>query len=183
MALAAAPGTGGGRAFFVGSLFPAVGFVNVYPFIFSFVADHFQYLASLGIFALAGAGLAHFLSRRPAMQSSAVVLGLLAVLGVLTWRQSGIYRNEFTLYEATLAKNPLASMAHNNLSNALVDAGRWAEAIPHLEAVIKLRPDSPKAENNLGQVLIAMRNPAAPKLPPPFAGGSSNTKCWFVVSE
>jgi tetratricopeptide (TPR) repeat protein len=37
--------------FFAGSLFPALGFFNVYPFLFSYVADHFQYLASLGIYA------------------------------------------------------------------------------------------------------------------------------------
>jgi hypothetical protein len=30
-----------------GTLFPALGFFNVYPFIYSYVADHFQYLASL----------------------------------------------------------------------------------------------------------------------------------------
>ena len=39
----------GGRLFFLGTLFPVLGFLNVYPFIFSYVADHFQYLASLGI--------------------------------------------------------------------------------------------------------------------------------------
>ena len=32
---------------YVGSLFPALGFLNVYPFIYSFVADHFAYLAGL----------------------------------------------------------------------------------------------------------------------------------------
>ncbi|HET9800847.1 MAG TPA: hypothetical protein VFP82_04100, partial [Chthoniobacterales bacterium] len=30
---------------FLGLLFPALGFINVYPFLYSFVADHFQYLA------------------------------------------------------------------------------------------------------------------------------------------
>src|SRR5262249_25556340 len=35
--------------FFCGTLFPALGFLNVYPFVYSFVADHFQYLASLGV--------------------------------------------------------------------------------------------------------------------------------------
>jgi hypothetical protein len=43
--------------FFIGTLFPALGFVNVFPFRYSYVADHFQYLASLGIIALAAAGI------------------------------------------------------------------------------------------------------------------------------
>jgi hypothetical protein len=43
--------------FFAGTLFPALGFGNVFPFRYSYVADHFQYLASLGIIALAAAGI------------------------------------------------------------------------------------------------------------------------------
>ena len=39
--------------FFGGTLLPALGFFDVYPMRYSFVADHFQYLASLGPIALA----------------------------------------------------------------------------------------------------------------------------------
>ena len=42
---------------FVGTLFPALGFFNVYPFRYSFVADHFQYLASVGVITLVAAAL------------------------------------------------------------------------------------------------------------------------------
>ena len=48
-----------GLLFFAGTLFPVLGFFNVYPFRYSFVADHFQYLASLGIIAVVSAGAAH----------------------------------------------------------------------------------------------------------------------------
>lgn len=44
-------------AYFVASLFPVLSFFNVYYFRFSYVADHFQYLASMGPLALAGAAL------------------------------------------------------------------------------------------------------------------------------
>src|SRR6185312_8980830 len=44
--------------FYAGTLFPALGFINVYPFRYSFVADHFQYLASVGLTVLGAAGLA-----------------------------------------------------------------------------------------------------------------------------
>lgn len=147
--------------FFAGSLFPALGFVNVYPFVFSFVADHFQYLASLAIFALAGAGLAPLLARRPAPQALAITTGLLAVLALMTWRQSATYRDPITLYQATLAKNPGAWMAHHNLANALVSAGRTHEALRHLEAAVRLRPTAAEPENSLGYALLAMHDPAA----------------------
>ena len=37
-----------GFLIFAGTLFPVLGFLNVYPFRYSYVADHFQYLASAG---------------------------------------------------------------------------------------------------------------------------------------
>ncbi|HSV13511.1 MAG TPA: hypothetical protein VLI90_04585, partial [Tepidisphaeraceae bacterium] len=46
--------------FFIGTLTPALGFVNVYPMRYSFVADHFQYHASIGLIALAAACIARF---------------------------------------------------------------------------------------------------------------------------
>lgn len=38
--------------FFAGTLTPALGFFNVYPMRYSFVANHFQYLASIGLIVL-----------------------------------------------------------------------------------------------------------------------------------
>ena len=156
------------------SLFPVLGFVNVFPFVFSFVADHFQYLACLGLLAPIAAGLV----RLPRV----VPVVLLAVLAVLTWRQSGIYRNVLVLYETTLAKNPACWMAHNNLGMALADAGHVHEAIFHLEQALKLRPNFPEAENNLGYDLTVLGRPQdaiahherALKLQPNFAEAHNN---------
>jgi hypothetical protein len=50
--------------FFAGTLAPALGFVNVFPMRYSFVADHFQYLASIGLIALAVAAGARVLRQR-----------------------------------------------------------------------------------------------------------------------
>lgn len=147
--------------FFTGSLFPALGFVNVYPFVFSFVADHFQYLASLGLFALAGSALALALAHRPTLQAAPILLGLLLVLGALTWRQSTTYRDNLTLYQATLAKNQGAYLAHHNLAQELVDLGRTPDAIPHLEAALRLRPDSVKAAYNFARARLSLREFAA----------------------
>jgi hypothetical protein len=58
--------------FFAGTLFPALGFFNVFPFRYSYVADHFQYLASLGVIALGAAGISigfdRIMKRRDARQ-------------------------------------------------------------------------------------------------------------------
>ncbi len=50
-------------AYYVISLFPVLGFFSVYFFRYSFVSDHFQYLASMGPLALIGAGIARLLAR------------------------------------------------------------------------------------------------------------------------
>lgn len=137
---------------FVGVLFPALGFVNVFPFIYSYVADHFQYHASLAVFAFAGAGLSWALARWPAATAGATGL-LLLVLAGLSFAQAQIYRDVFTLYEATIQRNPECWMAYNNLGCAQVDAGQFNDAVPNFEAAIKVKPNYYEAENNLGDAL------------------------------
>lgn len=141
---------------FAGALFPVLGFFNVYPFVFSYVADHFQYLASLPVFALAAAGLHAISARMPVAARSAAAGTLLAILGALTWAQSGMYRDAVTLYETTLRRNPACWMAHNNLANILTLAGRPGEAIPHLEAALRLNPGMASAYSNLGDSLTRL---------------------------
>jgi protein O-mannosyl-transferase len=147
-----------GFLFFVGTLFPALGFFNVYPFIYSYVADHFQYLASLGVIVPVAAGLT-VAARRTSLvygQRACAAGVLLAALAVLTWRQSGMYQDAQTLYRVTLARNPDCWLAHNNLGNELLDTpGRLSEAVSHFEAALRLQPNYPQTYNNLG---IALSN-------------------------
>jgi protein O-mannosyl-transferase len=142
-----------GFLFFAGTLFPALGFFNVYPFIYSFVADHFQYLASLGVIVPAAYGLTLVAERWSNRASVAVVL----VLAALTWRHTGIYKDAPALYQATLERNPDCWMAHNNLGSILSKIpGRLPDAIAEYEAALRLRPNYPEAHNNLGNALIDM---------------------------
>ncbi len=124
-----------GLLFFVGTLFPVLGFFNVFPFIYSFVADHFQYLASLGIITLVAAGIAMLLKRlqlwrRPA--GYAICVLLLVTLATLTWRQSRMYTDIETLYNTTIDLNPTCWMAYNNRGNIYKDLGNYRQAIEDL---------------------------------------------------
>lgn len=153
--------------FFVGTLFPALGFVNVYPFRFSFVADHFQYLASIGVIVPAAWGLWWIAGRLPvgARDRACIVLALPLALGVLSWRQSRIYRDSDTLYRSTLARNPSAWLLHYNLAVSLgMNGGHLSEAISEYEATIKLKPDHWEAHNNLGNALLRVPGRAADAL-------------------
>ena len=79
---------------FLGMLFPALGFFNVYPFVFSYVADHFQYLASLPVLALAAVGWERWRAAGSWRGRTAVPAAVVAVIlfGALSWRQCGIYQ-------------------------------------------------------------------------------------------
>jgi tetratricopeptide (TPR) repeat protein len=148
-----------GLLFFVGTLFPVLGFCNVYPFIYSFVADHFQYLASLGVITLGAAGIALLLDRVPVGSRQAgrvLCLMLLAALATLTWRQSGVYADIETLYQTTIDKNPDCWMAHYNLAVVLARRGELDAAITHYQRALQIKPDFAEAHEahcNLGVAL------------------------------
>ena len=140
---------------FGGMLFPVLGFVNVYPFVFSYVADHFQYLASIGMIAFltAAATRGFALLSWPRWSGPATAVGVLVILGALTWRQSGMYRDVFALYETTLERNPTSWVAHLNLGTALDEAGETEKSLPHLQRALELKPGFPETLNSLGNVL------------------------------
>jgi len=142
---------------FVGALFPALGFFNVFPFVYSYVADHFQYLASLSLFAAAAAGLVWLVARLPARGRTGgwVLCGaLVATLGARSMRQSRSYRDSATLYRDTLAQNPTCWMAHNNLAADLLKTpGHEAEAYEHYCQALRIKPDHAEAHNNLANLL------------------------------
>lgn len=137
--------------FLGGTLAPALGFINVYPMLFSFVADHFQYLAMIGPLTLFAACLAISLRRAPFAFATASAV-ILCCLSALTWRQSRIYADLQTLWNDTLAKNQDAWIAHNNLAPILLEQGDLAGARFHADAALKLRPGYGPACNTLGRI-------------------------------
>lgn len=142
--------------FFVLALLPALGFVDVYPFRFSYVADHFQYLASLGPIVLACALAAAWRERasgalrRAAPAAALLVLGALAVLAS---RQSRLYASSETLWRATLERNPGCWLALNNLGVISLERHDDAEAERLFFESLRWNPEYEAALNNCGYVL------------------------------
>ena len=147
-------------AFYLAMLSPLLGVVMLYTFRYSFVADHYQYVALLGPAALASAGIVRLL--RPAGPGAAILLpvcgGVLVVLlGTLSWRQSRMYTDLETLWATTIARNPGSFIARANLSATLIEQGRIDEALPHAQAALALEPEGPDhalARINLGNALL-----------------------------
>jgi protein O-mannosyl-transferase len=143
-------------AFFVVTLSPVLGFIMLYTFRYTFVADHYQYLACIGPIALASAGLVNLADTlkngRPLIVSAA--LCVVASLATLTWRQAAMYGDIETLWRTTLARNPGCWMAHNNLGIVLFQKGQLDEAIAHYRTTLQMQPNFWDAEYNLGSALL-----------------------------
>jgi tetratricopeptide (TPR) repeat protein len=167
---------------FAGVLFPALGFVDVYPFVFSFVADHFQYLAAAVAIPGFAAGLALASAGIPRAARLAVGAGAVVLLSVLTFRQAGLYRDSETFYSGILAENPESWLAHDNLGVVLAGRGRWQEATEHYREAMRLKPDYPESYNDYGNVLArmgrwdeaALQYAQALKVRPSFAAAQKN---------
>jgi len=121
------------------------------------VADHYQYVACIGLLALAAAGVVRALEvfkNRWWFLKPVFCGALLLALGVLTWRQSGTYVDAETLWRTTLARNPGSWMAHNGLGMLLVQKGEVDEAIVQFQQAIRTGADNPEARDNLGNALF-----------------------------
>lgn len=140
---------------FCGSLFPALGFFNVYPFRFSYVADHFQYLPSLAIFALLGAGISICLKSIKAYYSLGIIFITVGIICLITlaYNQANDYRDLKTLYSSTLSKNPDAWIAHYNLGIILAHEGDYDQAIDHFSKAVSLKSDYTEALVNWGDAV------------------------------
>jgi protein O-mannosyl-transferase len=148
-----------GLGYFVTALLPVLGFFDIYYFHYSFVADHFQYLASVGLIALAISGGAILTSQAGKLGRNTGVVtscAVLLTLGTLTWRQAHVYQDAETLWSDTLAKNPACWMADHNLANLLLQRGDVPDAIAHWEHALQTNPDLPEVSNNLGTTLFRM---------------------------
>ena len=144
-------------AFFVATLSPVLGFIMLFTFRYTFVADHYQYLACIGPISLASAGIVSlsdkFTQYRAVIVSAALLI--VASLGMLTWRQAATYADIETLWRTTLAKNPECWMAHTNIGLVLFQKGQIDDAIAHYRSALQMQPDWWDAEYNLGTALLA----------------------------
>jgi len=144
-------------AYFLTALLPVLGLVEHYFLRYSFVGDHFQYLAGMGPLALAGAGmtrLADFaIPGRPWLQS-ALGAGVLLILGISSWQRAWVYQSEETLWTDALAKNPNCWLGHYNLGLFLFHKGQVDEAMAHYQKALEINPNDAEAHNNLGNLLF-----------------------------
>jgi tetratricopeptide (TPR) repeat protein len=138
--------------FFAVTLLPMLGFFSLFTFMYTFVADHYQYAACIGPIALVAAGGAILMRRLPAKIKIVVPLLagiLLFILGFLTFRQSRIYIDKMSLWQDTVNKNPDSWLAHSQLVKLFFGQGNIIDAKPHLERALELAPYVKKMDSRI----------------------------------
>jgi len=138
-----------GWFWFLGALIPMIGLVQVGS---QARADRYAYLPMIGLFLVAGCGLAEICVKWPGAQSaiaSATCVALLA-LGVLTFRQVGYWQDPETLWNRALRTTTGNFFAHDSLAAHFLQVGRIEEACPHFEASLQIFPNDMMAQEGLG---------------------------------
>lgn len=140
-------------------LLPVLGFFDIFFMMYSLVADHWQYSAIPAVIVLAVAGAATGFRRWESKRIHGPRIGRIvatlvaAIFCVLSWRQQAMYKDEETLYQAIIARDPTVWMAQNNLGAWLYERDRKDEALSQWHLTIRLKHDHPEAHNNIGRVL------------------------------
>jgi Flp pilus assembly protein TadD len=142
--------------FFVGALSPLLGIFSFSYQRYSFVADHFQYLASLGVITLFAAGGVWLQERWqliPRFAGIALCIAVLAALAILTREHSRAYADLGTFARATLAGNPDSWAAHDDLGLVLMSEGKLTEAIDLFNQALRANSKYGLGHYNLGCAL------------------------------
>ena len=149
-----------GILFFAVTLSPILGFVDFNYMLFSFVADRYQYLASIGITTVVVAAVAWGTAAtrqigvlRGNLANGVLIILVLAVLGTLSWRHANLYRDGSKFFTHVVSYNPTAREAHLNLGSELLSRNRLHEALAAYRIAEEQRPDDCKPPYGIGVTL------------------------------
>jgi protein O-mannosyl-transferase len=155
-----------GLAFYVVNVIPSSGIVPFAGMRDLYVADHYQYVASVGLCFLAGLALTRAvdcLNVRPAHALKVLVAALFAlVLSLRCMDQLQTWRNPHTLWTHVITLNPSCYRAHFNYGTYLHENRRYPEAVMHYDLALSAGPDRPdrfKLYYNLGLIMMTCGSP------------------------
>jgi len=135
-------------------LIPVIGIVQVG---LQGHADRYTYLPHIGL-SIAVAWLISDVTKSWAAQKIVLSAGatiILAILSILSWKQTSHWRDTEALWRHTLAVTPDSDVAHAGLGGILFVRGRIDESIEHYESALRLRDGNAAAHFGLGRALAA----------------------------
>jgi tetratricopeptide (TPR) repeat protein len=147
-----APYLAAGWFWYLVTLAPVIGLVQVGA---QARADRYMYVPMVGLSIMLAWGAADLARRRPATRRPIAIAGIATGLAAaaLSAAQIQHWRNSETLFRHALEVTADNYLAEHNLGSYLLEAGRLSEATTHLEAALRIRPDSAQARSDLASAL------------------------------
>jgi tetratricopeptide (TPR) repeat protein len=176
-------------ACFVVALAPVLGILDMTFLDQAYVADWWQQLALPAVVALVAANLALHWERDRSTARRAGVGALIAVivlfLGARTWSEACGYESMEVHCRRTLAENPNAWIAHNNLGGVLSSQGKLDEAAAEFQAALRLKPTDSSAHSNLGVIYARQHryDDAIAQYHTALASQNDSPKVWFNLGN
>lgn len=116
------------------------------------IFEHRTYLPSFGFF-LIFTYLIYWLTWKNIKTIGISILALVVVLNsVLTYMRNNVWKDEITLSTDSIKKSPGKGRPYNNRGDALVDAGRYEEALLDFDKAVELLPKYAMAYYNRGNL-------------------------------
>lgn len=118
-------------------LLPVAGLIQVGE---QLHADRYTYLPQIGIYVAVTWLVAEWQLSRAIL--GGLMVGVLAVLMVCSWRQSAYWQNRETLWTHTLACTTDNDLAHVNLGTVFYQEGKMDEAIAQYKMALQIIPNN-----------------------------------------
>ncbi len=122
----------------------------MYFMVFSRVSDHFAYLPIATLPPLIASAVFLLRNPRSRLLVSTLILGALLFL---TFQRAKVFHSDESLWRDTVAKNPNAWNAHNNLACNLAERGQLDDAMKHFALSLELNAKNASAQRNYAKVL------------------------------
>jgi tetratricopeptide (TPR) repeat protein len=112
------------------------------------MADRFAYLPLIGVYLLVGWGGAELVARRErlTLPVAACAGTSLILLTICTWRQTGYWHDNFTLFGHAVQVTKDNAICHKTLGIFYLDAGKPEEALVHMRRLREIDPEDPAYE-------------------------------------
>lgn len=148
-----------GVAHFVLTLLPVLGLIPFGYLELAPVADHFVYLALLGLALPAARGLELAIapaSTRARNVGNAGMVAICLTWAVLTHRQAATWAEPLRLFSQVLEHNPTCGPAHQNMGFLRFHRGEYEAAVMHYGQFVAAFPKISSARSDLGAALMEL---------------------------
>lgn len=130
---------------------PVSGLLDFQNLSLTYVADHFQYLPSIGLLAffvnVAIAAQKKWKFGLPLIKPALMIL-LVITLSVLSWKHAGNFKTRVSIYSDTIRKDPQNEFAYNLRGRAYVKEGRYDLALADFSRAVRIKPGYHQALSN-----------------------------------